>query len=83
MVWKQGPLSTEGSTLAALLPQFVVPIWTLKFHNVRTVGNEVIYKMCVESKVQNASSVIAPINPFITTNLHGVVKLMKKLTLLG
>jgi len=40
-------------------------------------------KMCIESKMQNASSVIAPINPSIITNLHGVVKLMKKLTLLG
>ena len=45
------------------------------YHSVKTVRKGVIHQVCTESREQNVSSVIALTKPFITANLHSVVKL--------
>ena len=82
MALKLRAFSIGGSMLEASSLQFVMLTWTLKYYSVKTVGNKIIYQICVEFKGLNTSSVMALIKSSITTNLCGVAKLMIRLTLL-
>ena len=61
----------------------MVLIWILKYLSVKTVGNEVIWSVCIEFREQNVSNVMALTKLSITANSCSVAKLMKRLILLG
>jgi len=51
------------------------------FSNAKTAGNRVILQVCTEFRGLYVSNVMSPTKLSITASLHGVVKLMTRLTL--